>query len=222
MNDTAVLVLSCNSYSDCWEAFYHCFKKYWPNCPFPIYLTSESKTFDKIPTICTGEPVFTTSAKKALEQLDTKYVIILLEDFFIRNKVDQDRINYCIEHFEDDVANFNFELEYSSNLETDLDGFKQRPLLAPYIHSTQPGIWNRRKLIEQLSIPQNPWEWELSNILTYDKYYINSSGKTIIDTGRYHGYSTGLIRGKWAKEIVDFFEEENILVDYSKRGFLEE
>ena len=150
MNQTCVLVLSCDCYDDLWDIFYHCFKKYWPNCTFPIYLATETKSYDKIPTLCVNEPVWTTRIKKTLELLDTKYVIILLDDFFIRSQVNEERIQYCIDHFGENTVMFNFELEYSPNIKTDLTGFNLRPPMAPYLHSCQPGMWKRTELINEL------------------------------------------------------------------------
>jgi hypothetical protein len=39
-DNLAVIVVSCDLYSDVWKPFFTLFFKYWNDCPFPVYLTS--------------------------------------------------------------------------------------------------------------------------------------------------------------------------------------
>lgn len=219
MEEVCIVVLSCDKYDDCWDIFKKLFEKYWPDCPYNIYLATETKKYDGIETISINEPIWTTRIRKTLETLKTKYVIILLDDFFIRNPVNQEKIEYCINNFDQQTVTFNFELEYSNNIEVGLNGFKLRPRFSPYLHSCQPGIWNREKLINHLSIPQSPWDWETMSFNSEEKFYINSSKNPIIDIGYYSHNKFSIVRGKWAREIVSFFDKEGIEIDYQIRGF---
>lgn len=213
-----VFVLSCDNYSDTWKPFYTLFKKYW-DCPYDVYIVTETKDCEYFKTIKTTGS-WTERVKKALEQIESEYVIILLDDFFIRRKVDQQRIDYCIGKFEPDIAVFNFETEYSPNIEVGLDGFKQRPNKSEYLCSCQPSIWNRKILIELLDKAMTAWDWELQILDSKYRFFINS-GDLIFDIG--DKYCGRIIRGKWVrKDVVVFFEQENIDVDYSKRGFFGE
>ena len=218
MEDVSVVVLSCDKYADCQPIFYSCFKKYWPTCTYPLYLVTETKKFDKISTININSDCWTTRVREALKKISSKYVIILLDDFFIRSEVDVERIHYCVTHFNQSIATFNFELEYSYNLDSDLVGFRERPPHSFCMHSCQPSIWNRCVLIEELKKSQTPWEWEADEIQTNYRYFINSSKKFIIDIGYYPGKPFSIVKGKWTKEVIKFFEKEGIKVDYSIRG----
>lgn len=211
----AVAVLSCDNYSDVWGPFYTVFKKYW-DCPYEVYIVSETKDCGYFHTIKTTGS-WTQRIKKALEQINTDYVIILLDDFLIRNKVDQRRIDYCIGKFEPDIAVFNFEKEYCYNIDIGLEGFKLRQNRQVYLCSCQPSIWNRKILIELLDKEMSPWEWELQTIDSKYRFFINS-GDLIFDIG-----NKGTIKGgKWVREDIGFFKKENISVDFSKRGFFGE
>lgn len=48
----AVLVNSCDKYSETWIPFFTLLKKYWPDCEYPIYLNTENKKCS-IPDIST-------------------------------------------------------------------------------------------------------------------------------------------------------------------------
>jgi hypothetical protein len=43
--DASILVVSCDGYQDLWKPFFSCFLKYWPDCPFPVYLGSNNLTY---------------------------------------------------------------------------------------------------------------------------------------------------------------------------------
>ena len=44
-NEITVLVNSCDEYSEIWDVFFTLFKKYWPQCEYPIVLNTESKSY---------------------------------------------------------------------------------------------------------------------------------------------------------------------------------
>ena len=37
-SDSAILILSCDKFSDLWKPFFDLFWKYWPDCPYNVYL----------------------------------------------------------------------------------------------------------------------------------------------------------------------------------------
>lgn len=212
-----ILIMSCDKYDDCWQPFSTLYNKYFSN-NYKTYIVTETKDCEYFDTIKkTG--AWTKRLREALQDLDSDYVLLMLDDYFIRNKVDNERIEYALNNFEDNTAWFNFEKAYDLNdTPSQYKGFKKRNN-GICKTSCQAGIWNREKLIELLNVNCSPWEWERLNIsLDYD-YYINSEDY-IID----YGFKVGdfsIVGGKWSEEIVPFFEKENIKIDYNKRGFMD-
>lgn len=45
-NKFAILIVSCDKYSDLWNPFFKSFFRFWPDCPFDIYLLSNYKSID--------------------------------------------------------------------------------------------------------------------------------------------------------------------------------
>lgn len=212
---TYVMVITCDNYSDAWMPFYKLFKKYW-DCPYEVSIVTETKGCEYFHTIKeTGS--WTQRVKKALEQINTDLVIILLDDFFIRKDVDQKRIDYCIQHFDSDIAVFNFETVFGKVYDVGLEGFGLRPNREVYMCSCMPSIWNRKILIELLDKEMNPWQWEVQTIDSKYRFFINT-GDLIFDIG--DKYCGRIRNGKWVrKDVEEFFKKENISVDFSKRGF---
>ena len=46
-NRCAVLVTSCDSYSDIWDPFFKLMDAYWQDIPYKVYLNTETVEFNK-------------------------------------------------------------------------------------------------------------------------------------------------------------------------------
>ena len=215
-----ILVLSCDKNEDTFYPFYHCMEKYWKNHPEVIYATETIKN-PYYKTICKNYPleIWTRRIRETLEEIDDNDILIMIDDCFIRNKVDVKRINYARKHLKGNIAMFNFEKSFDSDdIETTLKGFKKRKHNSPYEVSIMCGLWDKEKLLKVIEEDSNPWEVEgKQNNCNYD-YYINS-GDYIINWGYETFIFTGICKGKWCKNVVPFFEKEKIVIDYNKRGF---
>lgn len=80
------------------------------------------------------------------------------------------------------------------------------------------GMWNKKKLMNVLTPISNPWDVEYNQNNCNYNYYINSVDY-IIDWGYRTFQPCSVVKGKWAREIIPFFETEGIQMDYSIRGF---
>lgn len=218
--NVSVLIMSCDGYSDLWQPFYELYKKYW-NPPYKTYLCNETKDCEYFETIKTqGE--WTTRLRKALEQIDSEYVLLMLDDFFIREYVDQERITRVLADFKTDTAVYNFEKVFDTKTQNEeTEGFKQRINKDSYLNSCQPSIHNRKKLLERLQEDMNAWQWETKTVDSPYKFYINCE-EWIIDVGhRRKREGFGITRGKWTEECIEFLKKEKVDIDFSIRGKFE-
>ena len=216
MLDCSLIIMSCDTYEDTWQPFFKLKEKYWKDCPYETYVVSETKDCMYANTI-KQEGAWTKRLREALKEIKTDYVLLMLDDFFIRDYVDQKRIDKI--KFNDNTAVYNFELAYESKIKGNAkNGFKLRENNSSYMLSCQPSIWNRKILIELLDKDMTPHEWEYQILNSKYEFYINV-GDLIIDIGYYNHKKWSIVNGKWHKEIVPFFERENIDIDYTRRGF---
>ena len=91
-NDYAIIIMSCDSYSDVWEPFTKGWDKFWPNCPFDSYLISETKPFHhkSIMNIQTAKPMrWGEMLLCVLSKIKTDNIIYLQEDYILREKVNE-------------------------------------------------------------------------------------------------------------------------------------
>lgn len=215
-----IVVMSCDKNKDIFDAFHYCIEKYWKNHPEIIYITETIKN-PYYKTICKNYPIdlWTKKMREAIKEVNDNKILLINDDLFIRDYVDEERIKYVEDNLKGNIALFNFEKSFDNcDIPSQYKEFKIRNPKGIAITSLMCGMWQKDKLMTVLNITCQPWEVERLNIAHDFEYYINS-GNFIIDFGyTFPGYFS-LHRGKWAKEIIPFFEKEGIEIDYSKRGF---
>lgn len=213
--DYAILVLSCDKYEPCWRPFFTLLDKYWEDHP-DVYLVTESKKCKYCDTINVDSEFWGKRFKTALESIEYKQVLVMLDDFFIRGPVDSERI-YAIEFEENDIC-YNFELEYREPKER-MIGWDLQKDNQVYLTSTQPSLWDREKLLGLIKDNMSPWEFELQYVSSPYNFYINNQD-FIIDIGYRHqdlSVGWGITRGKLSRECLEFLESEGLLdeiIDY--------
>lgn len=233
--DCTILVNSCDSYSDTWNPFFSLFKKFWPDCPFEIILNTESLHYfhDGLDVKCLSlyekgsEVPYGERLIRHIKIAKTKYLLMLTEDCFIRRPVDVGWIDRLIVAMENDadIAAFTFEeTEDPSNIDDGrYDGFVLHHQFSDYKVTLQGALWRTETLLSLLKPHENPWQLELMGSIRAldlkDKFYIlKSQHNTPIDYGKTMGLTWGIIRGKWVKSTVSFFMDNDIKIDYEKRG----
>lgn len=213
-----IVVLSCDKDEDLFYPFKYCLEKYYPTHPEVIYATETIKN-PYYKTICKNYPleVWSKRIRETLKEIEDNEILLMVDDVFIRSKVDTDRIEYARKHLKGNTALFNFEKEYDDkNIECSLDGFKLRKKGSDYELSLLCGLWDRKKLIDVLSKDCDPWSIEYEQDTKHYDYFINS-GDFIIDWGYKAFQPVGVVKGKWSKEVMEYFKKEGIEVDYGKR-----
>jgi len=236
-----ILVNSSDNFEDCWKPFFTLFKKNWGACNAPILLNTENKdfSFDGLEIAISKSHEFVTNRKltwsecliNALIKIQTPLVLYLQEDYFIESHVQYDIINdfadlmlsdYSIKHI--GLTHFGSNPPYSL--------FKKDNRLmeisknSKYRISTQAALWDKETLLSYLKPEENGWMFEIFGtkraskrndlFLTANQDYFNFQSGLIIEY-----IHTGIIKGKWNKGIPRLFEENNINIDFSKRGFYE-
>lgn len=229
-NNCTVIVSSCDKYEDTWYPFFKILKEEWPDRPYPIVLITESKSFDyedmNIRTLCLYKPDQRVSwgrlLKRTLMRINTEYILFMLDDFFLFDRVDQKRIEQCIDWMDNDknIAVFSFYRTHQPNIrDNKYPHFEKRPLRAEYRLNCQAAIWRRKKLISYIRSHENPWQWEILGSVRSSRYkedfYSAIKGEPYVFKYLPGG---GIRRGKWAPEIKELFERHAIKIDYSKRG----
>lgn len=229
MDKVSVLINTCDKYEDVWYPFFRFFRRNW-NCPYKVYLNTETKQCKENDVINLNSGFcdsWSLRLKNALKKIKSKYVIFLLEDFFLLEPVEQNEIDNTIKIMESDkkISVITFEIcQRFLSKPTKYFGYNQRDLSSMYFLNCQASIWRRKDLIEFLNPYENPWQFELfgsNRAKLYSKLFLVSNGssslpfkyKINVDSGY------GIYRGKWLKSNVKLFLENGLDVDFNKLGF---
>lgn len=235
--NVAILVNSCDKYEDAWNPFFKLFSIMWHDCPYDIYLNSETKeyncSFMHIKTICGGKNLaWSERLKNCLSQIDADYIILLIEDFFLMSPVNENFLNEAIKviihnkrigfiSFNPDLEKegYNWDMSKAYNKDFNYIGKKSY-----YRINAQANLWRKSFLVKMLRNHENAWEFEdygtvrakiMPEILLTRKV----DGPKVFDYHYYLNYGYGLKQGKWLKNNKMLFDKYEISVDYDNLGY---
>ena len=185
MNKTCVLIMGHDKYSFVWDTLMYSINKYWPDCPYPIFMTTNVKKAPKGSlTLPMGDENDNWSymMREAVSYLSAyfEYVIVICEDFWLTEKWSTGAINGFVELMAKDNLDHirlipsgesgkPFEIDYRLSLFTPE---------AQYKTSMNVGIWRIMALYDLLVEGESIWEFE------------TQAGTRIKDTSKYLAVST--------------------------------
>ena len=217
-----IVVDSFDGYSDLWSCFFSVFKKQWFDCPYDIKLVSNYKKYDGIDTITVGEETcWSERTLKAIKQVDTEYVLLLLEDYLFGEPVKNDEIEKALSFMKKEGARYlrltNIPPSRFSK------GEEFFPLYADeeYAINLQAAIWEKSFLIESLEkYSGNAWEFEIGFL----RIAVNSEHVVLNDC---YGMAkdplhvrNGVLKGKWFPKEIKYFTKQGIDISWQDRGKL--
>ena len=217
----AILIVSCDKYSDLWTPFFKLFRTFWPDCIYPIYLGSNNTIYldDSIHMITIGDDIsWADNVKLMLDQIEEKYILMLLEDFFLEKKVKGKDIEELFEY----VKNNNVDClrlaptPPPSKIVDKKLGIGIIEFNAPYCISTQPSIWNKDILKRLLHKGYTAWDFEKRNSADVANFGLKLCGTKQFYIKR----NNGVERGKYYASTLKLLNANGIYVDEKLRGVI--
>jgi hypothetical protein len=232
-NNTAVLVLSCDAYADIWPTFFDFFDKYWSNCPFPVYLGTNSKVvnFKNVTQLFSQrKTTWSDELNTLLQQIPQKYVILILEDYFINKPVDNNALFNIINYMETNNAAYTqlaaFPKKYNQlwNYDTlpNNSALGEIKKGSKYRVNLQIAVWNKTILQQLIKLDENPWQFEplaseRSNALSNPFYIVLPTTNINIVHGPIPYLCTAVTNGMWMRNAIKLCKQEGIAIDTSHR-----
>lgn len=218
----SILVTSCDPYSDLWTPYFRQFWSNWPDCPYPVYLSANHKTCDdpRVITLKSGaESNWTNQVRLHLELLDTPYVLLTLEDFFLRRLVPTLKVRECVRIL-GTLGGHMLRLVCRPGPDRPVRGFPGIGSIdcgAPYRVSTQAAVWNRESLLSLMRRDESIWDFEIKG----------SQRSRAFEAGFYCVYRDVLTyrhhvieRGKWFPWEARTFARAGIGCDFDARPIM--
>ena len=176
INDLSVLIIGFDGYKDVWDHDIELMNKYWPDRPKTFLANSElNPEYDGVEVINAGPgSEWSKKVQVALERIETPYVLLLLEDFFITDYVDNQKIESIMKMIEEDGIKF-YQVLVQLIRQTwekgkpykNLEYIKIIPSQKKYGINLQAAIWEKeflRTIVGEGNY--NAWEFEINQLGT--------------------------------------------------------
>lgn len=164
-SDLAVYISSCDRYSDLWAPCIQLLGKHWSDCPYEIFLGCDqlADSFDGVTVLRAGAGKTWSGAIRAhLTQLSHRWVLVMLDDFWLRRRISSARI----EHLRGQMVACGaamLRLNPRPGGRDDISGIKGVricDLESEYAICLQAAIWDRSVLLELLCDDESAWDFE--------------------------------------------------------------
>lgn len=228
-----MIVQTCDAFSDCWGPFFQLWARYWPDCPYEVVLSTESKEYQhpslKITCFTSKShgiesPDWSDRLLGCLDFVQTPYVFHIQEDYFLQAKVDGRLICEALSL-----------MESEGWAHVGLTHFGPRGTLRPTSHAwlnetppgrayrvnTQAALWDRVQYKKVLRPGESCWQFEILGT-----WRERGSGRRFANVAPERARvspvvdytATGILKGCWHPAIPRLFAAEGIPMDFSIRG----
>ncbi len=214
--ETSLLVSSCDAYSDLWEPFFTLFWRYWPDCPFPVFLESNVKHFDhpRVTTLKLGaETRWGAMTRSALDLIPGEQVLLFLDDYLLVGPVTTASVRECCRLFKELGGNY-LRLRPNPPPDRTIPGLSLVGEISrgqEYRTSLETALWKKSMLMELARDEYSPWEMEAQGTersRQYDGFY--SVTREIIPR------HNGVERGVWLRYNLPVLRQAGIVLDGSR------
>lgn len=239
--DVTVVVASTDRYSDCWQAFFRLFGRFWSDCPYSVVLLTETKTFesDHVAIRChhagaqfAGPQHWSDCLLSLVREISTPYILYLQEDYFLKGRVNQQVIAEFVRIMSKNrLAHVRLAECDQGRAAYQNSGYAPQIWSiephASYLVSLQAGLWSTAALGGLLINGESAADFEkfgtvrarqrgiamhCENLDRFDRI-----GEQIVP------YTpTGIVNGRWnLSAVVPLLADNGIFIDFSARGFIE-
>ena len=216
----AIVGIFYDGYEDVWRDFVRCFRRFWKDCPYPVYIidiTAKPKYFsdNNMTVINAGEGAeYSKKVQTALQQIDADYYLLLLEDFFLGHKLEKSVLEPILDYIEDKNIKYYSLSALSSFTKYRSDLFDKNKdylyCINPNLRYTlgcQAVIW-RKDFLQKCIGSQNYNAWVFEGALTnskvvHTKQFLNGCVK---DTRNILGLKHGVLQGKMLPRTVEYYK----------------
>lgn len=219
----SIVVSSCDAFFDVWRPFAFFFRKFWADCPFPVYLIANELEVrsDFIRPLRVGrDKGWASNMRIVLDRIETPYLFYLQEDYFLNNRVDNAQLARDFSSaFERDSASLCF-FDLSGLSETASvrvgDHLVEVPPESQGRTRLQATLWKRDVLRATLRAGETAWEMEALGSERTRQLLMLTYARTEEAPIQY--LASAIVRGLWTAEAIAMCEEARLKIEPWFRG----
>ncbi len=217
MNDLTFLFNTCDKHSESWQPFFDLLKKMWPDFDLPVVLNTETKSFefDGLDITAANFPKtksWSHRLRKVLNTIDSEFVVVFLEDFFLESPVNLREFERCLEFIRNNKKVGCVSFRNTPDGVDESEALKNYALLKKkdrYIVNCQVAVWRTKVLKKLLRNHESAWEFERwgswrARFVGCDIYSVLKGAEIPFD----YDWGTPIYRGHWNLESLKRIEEK--------------
>lgn len=224
--EVAVVISSCDYFSDCWAPMISSLSQCWPDCKYPVYVVSnhqEINTPSNITFIKVGEDrLFSSNLKCLLLQIDADYIIYLQDDYWLTQRVSSSAISEHVSFAKiHDVDYLRLSFPYQMGTAVN-DKYCQLTLTQKYALCLQAAIWKRETMLKLLIDGHSGWDFEyeiqkfaLERDIQVKAYCLREE---FMSDGLRYVEGTAVRKGRWTRAAVSFLQDNGFSNLLDKRA----
>lgn len=212
----AIFICSCDRYSDLWPTVASSFQMYWPNCPYDIYIHSnEIKDFEidheRMKIISTGPDLdWSSNLITAIESLQDDYLLMWIDDVFLRGHVETRKLQDFIEFMLINNADALKLRRHPKVQHYNRNKIGCVPSNTPYRLTVFGVIWKRASLLRALKKGESPWEFEIKGSYRNDGFNVFTLSYDFFSI--FHG----VVKGLWLRGLKKQLYERGYKIESSR------
>lgn len=225
---TAVVIVSCSRFQQVWKPFFALFRRYWHDCPYPVYfltdgeraVTWETIVGDSAPLIkvTDHDRGWRNNFLELIRTVQHEHVIVFQEDFLLLSHVDTPVVRRLTRYARESEVGCLRLMPCPGPDRPWKDGFLgEIGRKTKYLVSLQLAIWNRDMLFRIVYGSRDPWDMENRGveIAKEEKQPFLSVHRESPDDpgGPVPYFITAVTRGRWEKGALELLRREGIPMD---------
>ena len=157
-----IVINSCWAFSDMWNNIYFLYKKYWANHPELLIVSDKNENKKLFPNIMCFEGEMTSRLLNALREIDSKYIFLSFDDYYLSKKVNVERLSQLLNEMEIKDVDYCriFSMPKVRGKKDKNLKYKILPLIRIYEVNFYPSIWKKEALIKVLKENEVIWKAE--------------------------------------------------------------
>jgi hypothetical protein len=218
IKNTAILVCTYDGAEDLWSPIAETYQKYWPDCPYNIYLATNHK-YPSLPPFkplsIGDETSWSDNVLKCLEKISEDYVLLTYDDLFLYKKINTAVISNMINTAMENNWNylrFHPSPKYDQFISNEYGAINTK---RAYRASTVFALFKKSVLIDLLDRGETAWEFEKIGSIRSNKY-----DNFYVVTHQLIPYLNGVVKGKWVPDILAKLEKDKINIGDTERAIM--
>lgn len=226
LDNLAMMVVSCDAYTELGKNFFELQERYMGWFDGPRYFINESRSVDYpgVHVIHVGTDVnWSKKVELALQSIPEKYILFMLEDYFIGENVSRDRLCDAFDLIQQyGLSYYRITAIPKIHKKCSLSNFLSPiPSNVRYGINLQAAIFERTFLERIISGPdRSAWEVEIDLLKKVTTKYEYDIPGCVLDNRNIIDIHNGVIKGKWVPSTIKFFKKQGYMIEIGNRPML--